>query len=365
MTKFKTLAFYLTQLLLCLLIFEAVAYFFLLGSGNALYRTRRILQTDPALGWRARPGLDTAFEKQPLITDSRGFRLWKIPPVGSASAAPQLLTLGPSSAFGWGVRAEETYHELTAQTLHIPALNASQIGYSSVQGELLWKQLQPDRKAQDGLPRFALLAYGINDLDKFRFYGANGERDKDFFRKSPVQLGVFDRSPSLNFLSLFLILADEFSYHVNCGALASVSQRVSIPDFIATMDRLAAGLNARGFRPILINTPYYLPPFPPVRPGDINAEYTRVQELARQGHCAEALAHLQTAKQLEPERVRQDVLILNQELTRLAARRQLTLIDAYMALQDGSEPLNFVDPVHPSPRGHRIISRQILETVLQ
>jgi hypothetical protein len=77
------------------------------------------------------------------VTDSNGFRT-DDETSDDASGTPQVvevLVLGPSSAFGWGVEYHETYAVVVARTAGQGLLNASQVGY------------------------------GINDIDRFRFSG--------------------------------------------------------------------------------------------------------------------------------------------------------------------------------------------------
>lgn len=361
MKKNYIVLYYFVQILISLALLEGISYFFLTHTTNPLYRARRILQVDSELGWRQQPNLSTSFEANSLWTDSLGFRINSSAHTIDINQA-ELITLGPSSAFGWGVSSEETYTQLAAEALKLPALNASEIGYSSLQGLRLYQQYfsyLPKAKA-------ALIAYGVNDLDKFRFFAESFESDKDFFEKSPFQFSLLSRLAKFSSLTSLLSLgSQELSYHWDCRSLTHISQRSNIDQSMLALKELIMHLKENHITPFLINTPYYLAH----RPSDFDRDlmlrnYRQAEAAANVGNCREALTYLQLAKAQEPERVAQDVQLFNIALRYFSEESHVSLIDAYQLLDTHNADKNFVDPVHPSAIGHQIISRQVIKSVL-
>jgi hypothetical protein len=353
--------YYLLQILLSLILLEGISYFFLTHSANPLYRARRILQVDGQLGWRQQFQLNTTFESKPLWTDQRGFRINSPRDIVRPQDA-ELITLGPSSAFGWGVAGDETYTSLTAEAVKLRALNASEIGYSSLQGQRLYQQYFTE------LPRarVALIAYGINDLDRFRFFAESFENDSDFFARAPFHFPLLTRAAKLSaLLSLVSLGSQELAYHWDCRPLALIQQRSGIDKSMDVLKELIAHLREQRITPVLINTPYHLRQ----KNSDfdrhlMSRDYSQAQLAARAGNCSEALASLQQAKAQEPERIAQDVQLFNIALRDFSEESRVSLIDAYRLLDTADADKNFVDPVHPSALGHRIISRQVIKSVL-
>lgn len=338
----------LIQLIICALILECVAYFFLTHTHNALYRARRILQTDDISGWRQQSNLSTEFENSPLFTDDNGFR---VTAAGAEVAfAPDLLVLGPSSAFGWGVSFADTYSAILARNLKMKLWNTSQIGYSSEQGRQIWESsIKPKLKNIQSVSKFALIAYGVNDLDKFRFYNS-------------IFLAKFERHS--NFITFLSLALSEAQFHYDCSSLAHISQRVETPRFVSNISLLIEELRKENYMPILINTPYLFA-------GDIESAtnieelYRKVEAAAQKQNCSAALELLSDAKNLEPARVARDVQLLNSQIETIGKTLQVPVVQANAILAQGASTSNFVDPVHPSPKGHELIARQISEIVLK
>ena len=363
MRIFRSVSFILIQFLVCALILNYGSSFFLTHSSNALYRTRMVLQPDPDLGWKLYPNLGTQFEKVPLFSNQFGERI-STANENTNSNSDFVLTLGPSSAFGWGVKNEDTYTSLFANAAKLNALNASQIGYSSFQGELLWKNFISQKPQHF---KYALLAYGINDLDKFRFYGQTYNSDTDFFSQVPLHFSkLLNWQKNFDFLKIINVASDEISLKFNCAPLAQIQQRATLEIYLAKMQNLITELKDKSIIPIVINTPYYLKKKNLLYSKNaIEARYEKVKNLAKEGSCTEALTELAAAKSLEPDRVAEDVVKLNSDLRELAEKNKAVYIDAYTILNSNQTNENYVDPVHPSAHGHLLIAGQIQASVLK
>lgn len=357
----KTGLFVIFQFVIVGACLEGVSSYFLRNTENALYRTRRILQIDTQLGWRARPNLQTTFEGVELATDSNSRRIEGSESKSETGAPGEVLTLGPSSAFGWGVPYEKSYAVTAAKQLGLRPINASQIGYSSFQGRLLWQEIASDRQLK---PKIVFLAYGINDLDRFRFYGTATGSDQDFFSQKPLQLSLLNGVEKYSeFLTFFSLGADEMKSYFNCQHLVQSELRSNLRQYIENMQSLVTSLKNQDALPVVINTPFYFPQSPrPEFREEINRLYGQVRDLATQDQCRRARIKLREAKQLEPMRIAEDVLELNRELISWTSREKIVHIDAAQLLTD---PEHFVDPVHPSAAGHDLITRAILSGLEQ
>lgn len=359
MKIFKGILFYSIQLVACLVMLEIVAYFFLLHTDNPLYRARRILQYDLVTGWMQRPLLNTIFEKIPLYTDEVGFRT---PDNSNQKNIFKFITLGPSSALGWGVDYLSTYSSLVADHFKVKVLNASGIGHSIVQGELVWKK----KLAKKNLAlTHVFIAYGINDLDKFRFFDSAPMDDKTFFQSSPLALRIDKLDLPFNFPVLISLVAREVLYSGQCDQLIGSIERVSWNDFELTLNSMTANMKSKNIIPVLINTPFYLKTKNPKYNSElILSSYTKVTELAKAGKCQEARAELKIAKSYEPDNILEQVVLFNRKLKDYSLKNGIKYVDAYQVLSIGRVAENFVDPVHPSKLGHQKIASQIIELMM-
>ncbi len=110
-----------------------------------------LLQEDEELLWRLRPGLDlratVSLSDGPpwrVRTNALGFR--------DEDQEADLIALGDSSTFGWGV--DTAWPDHLEAMLGEPVLNLGVPGYSSLQGEVLLGERRP---------RVLILAFGAND----------------------------------------------------------------------------------------------------------------------------------------------------------------------------------------------------------
>lgn len=355
----KTTAFILIQLIICGMILEIVCYFFLLNSSNPLYRARRILQYDSEMGWFQKPDLNTSFEKAPVMTDNKGLRIHSRETL--PKEALKFLTLGPSSAFGWGVKNEETYSALVNSQLKTQGLNASGIGHSLIQGEIIWNKYF----SQDDY-HFAhiLIAYGVNDLDKFRFFDSEPINDKTFFQAAPLGLKMDKLHLPSNFATTLSLVIRELAHKNNCEQLMKSVQRVSWEDYSNSLSQLVEKMKKKNSYPIIIGTPFYLKnKNPEYTLPKIEAAYAEVNSLARQGLCKAAHEKLKIAKSLEPDHINEQVIIFNTKLKSWALAHNVIFIDTFLLLQSSNTRENYYDPVHPSKIGHKKIAQQIINSL--
>lgn len=359
MKLIKTGLFWSVQIVVALGLLEVICYCFLKTSSNPLYRARRILQQHENWGWQASPNLKTEFEGAPLWTEQNGFRVENAGETADFQKV-ELLTLGPSSAFGWGIAAEDTYTAQIAKSLHLNYLNASQIGFSTEQGLLLW-----DLFLKNKLPhlKYVILSYGINDLDRFRFYDLSFTNDVIYFSQNSVKSKPASLPFNSNLLTTFNLFGNEAWLKFNCSSLSTIKQRLSLSESDHESRALIQNLKEKNVKIVFVGTPYLrMPANSDFQYGDVREYYQAAESAASAGNCREALGFIGQAKTLEPWRVEQDVAKLAVVQKKLSQDEGILYIDAYTAFNNlKSQKEYFVDPVHPTVQGHKLIADLVLE----
>ena len=281
--------------------------------GNALDITRNILLIDRELGWRQRPLLHTEFLHRPLNTNSHGWR-------GRAEPWSQtpILILGPSSTFGWGVGDDETYSAQLEMRLGEPVINAGEIGYSSAQGVRLFAEPE----MTEFRPRLVIIAYGINDIDRHRFYFQSERTDSEQFRRRDFQPAVplLNMAFSSSMMSVLFDLANGArSWFTRHSQTSQHALRVPLDDFRTNLNQLIHMAQTRGAHVLLLTT----------------------------------VTHYLKATD-ETARIERDVARYNSALHAVAADTGSSVgeLGSWLATKDG----DFVDPVHFSTQGNRLIA---------
>ena len=339
-----------------ILLIELICRGWIHFKGDALQRASLILQGDTHLGWRQKPELNATFEKTSVITDKAGFRLDSEKNQQLADA--QILVLGPSSAFGWGVEDAETYSRILQKETGLKVFNAGQIGFGVEQGLQLWEEFITAKNL-----RYVIIAYGVNDIDRYRFYGASGSSDEDFFRQP--ESSRLTALESVSFSSAFVNLS---SRAINEVRLLWPCPPQKVPELRATpahwqqkMNELAEKISESGAKPIFLSSAFFFS-----RPADesLNSKsdelYAKSARAAIGGLCSDSRAYFREARGFEPYRIRRDLDILNKSLKSLAAK--WTLVEIHNLLDTKND---FVDPIHPSPAGHLKIARSLSAVVFK
>lgn len=336
----------------CFVFIEWGARHWVRRMGDPLQRARLILIPDSEWMWRQRANLSTWFEGFLVRTDSLGFRNDR------RLESLEYLVLGPSSAFGWGVAQEKTY----AALLSSASWNGGQIGYSLLQGRKVYEYLK--KRSNVPLASKVVLAYGINDIDQFRFFGEHGRNDLRGAEEAAVAFNGFDW---LNRFALFGIVQrawEESALYRNCGLSRAPVLRVPFEVFENELLAFIKQLKADGSEVVLMTTPFHSKGN--FSPGDAQrseALYRESYEASKRGRCAESRRRLGEARALETARVLRDVTRVNRIIRKISFVEHVSLVDAAILLQ--GEPENFVDPVHPSAKGHEILAAAIRNSVTQ
>jgi hypothetical protein len=126
---------------------------------------KQFFQHDPALGWRGRPNAEGRFTSVDFDVavkhDSGGFRTSGVP---HAEGKRNVIVLGDSFGWGWGVGNADLFSEVMMQDDGLNVYNLSAPGYGTGQQLLVLRQFldaNPD-KSFDGL---VLLFCPANDYD--------------------------------------------------------------------------------------------------------------------------------------------------------------------------------------------------------
>ncbi len=163
-----------------------------LGAAELIWRTfrtagfgpttnPRYTERDPELGWRYVAGVSVRHATEDfdvgIEINANGFRDATPPGQGGA----EIVTLGDSLTFGWGVEAGECFADRLEVLLGVTVANLGVSGYGTDQELLLWRRHGP------GLaPRVVLVLFCANDLveaARRRSYG----RPKPFFPWSEAE----------------------------------------------------------------------------------------------------------------------------------------------------------------------------------
>lgn len=357
--RFSKIIFTIIYVVFCFGLMNVAIYWATENFADSLQQARRILDLDSELGWKVKANLKTEFKDHLIHTDRFGFRNslnFTLP------EEAEVLLLGPSSAFGWGVSEEKTYFNLIIQRLrHLKGLNASQIGYTSKQGLLLVDHFHFP-KAKN-----VILAYGVNDIDHFRFYGQSYDSDESYFQK-PISISFFEEFlNSLAMGRLFQRFYDESRFYTGCGLTSIIQTRVSFADFKKNIQKIVHAFNPTQTKFYMVSTPFELPKkyeekTPRLRNFDYEENYRKSYEQSQEGRCRESRRILAQTRAQEPYRIERDIIRLNEVIRSLSEELRIEFVDAHRELlQNGTEQNFFYDPVHPNNEGHRLIADRLYE----
>ena len=345
--------------ILTLGIAEVVSTWWIEHQGDALQRARRIMILDTERGWRHASNLNTTFEKKTLSTDRLGFRL-----AGPPVDAPTILVLGPSSAFGWGVEANESWPALLEARMSHQGervFNASQVGYTIVQGRRLYESM--DKNFLTSL-RTVLLAYGVNEVDRFRFFGRDPSSDDEYFAR-PLPISTRERFfNSFAFGALLWRAGQEASLLTGCGFKQTPSLRLSPKKFDLFLRDWAEKLRQEGKRVVLVNSAEEMPFAPDERRANLSdRQFTESESRSQAGDCTESRRLFKEARQNEPWRVLRDIGRINNVMSKVGRELSLPVADIATVLVSTRKGELFVDPIHPSAAGHRFAADRIEQTL--
>jgi len=357
-----------------------------------------ILQPDRELFWTLRPDLSVKFQQAKLTTSKDGFRTNPFPQKLDPKET-RILVLGASPTFGWGVNDGEEWPAKIQNTLRksgkkAMVYNVAVPGYTTFQGLKLAKRLIPKIK-----PQYVLIAFILNDMDRFRFFGTDGKTDADHPVPSYLSIAIGDlRSKSRAFPQLVRLLAGLRQVE----ELPPPGQRRVPPEhYLLNLKTLSELAKSQGARPIFLKEPVNLPYANDETSQHVSqSQLQEIKNRIRRDNIADALRQAQEiakAHPADPEIYR--VLINAQKaagqkkeaaksLARLqyvsnfaggvalkyqgliqeaATKTNTQLIDVASAFEKHTGSYLYNDPVkdsfHPNAAGHELIASLILSSV--
>lgn len=340
-------------------VFEYSARFWIRGFGDPLDRARLVMEPNERYLWRMRPQFSGKFENAKLVTDRNGFRT-NAERGAEKSEAPQViewLILGPSSAFGWGVEFDETYASIAARAKGKGLLNASQVGYGISQGLRLYEDHRERWKEN---PKTVFIAYGVNDVDRFRFFGPIGISDREAFARAETidQLRLEKWIYHFAFSGLLMRAMQEGAVRFGCPGKSKFETRESEDGFLSSLSLLIDQVKADGHIPIVVDSPFRYPFETDAKLAELaTVQFAEAHKAANQGNCDEAKRQFTLARSNEPHRVALAIANVNGRLKELATEKGFKLIEASKMV--GAED-DFVDPIHFSVKGNKLIGEGVL-----
>ena len=340
-------------------VFEYSARFWIRGFGDPLDRARLVMEPNERYLWRMRPEFSGKFENAKLVTDRNGFRT-DDERGAEKSEAPQIvewLILGPSSAFGWGVEYEETYSSVAARAKGKGLLNASQVGYGISQGLRLYED---HRERWKESPKTVFIAYGVNDVDRFRFFGPIGISDRDAFARAETvdQLRLEKWIYHFAFSGLLMRAMQEGAVRLGCPGKSKFEIRETEDGFLSSLSLLIEQVKADGHLPVVVDSPFRYPFKTDANLAELaTKQFAAAHEAANAGNCDEAKRQFALARSNEPHRVALAIADVNGRLKEMATEKGFKLIEASKMVSAADD---FVDPIHFSVKGNKLIGEGVL-----
>ncbi len=308
--------------------------------------------------WRMRPAFSGQFENASLNTDHNGFRIDSFASdSGYQGQDAEWIILGPSSAFGWGVELGDTYSSFAAKAKGRRLLNASQVGYGISQGLRVYEDHREEWKAT---PKTIFIAYGVNDVDRFRFFGPIGISDREAFAKPDTldQLRMEKWIYRFAFSGLLMRAMQEGAVRFGCPGKSKFEIRESESGFLESLAKLVESVTADGHQPIVIDSPFRYPFKTDSALAELASDqFAKAHEAAQAGNCVEAKRLFGLARVNEPHRVALAIESVNRGIKNLATARSWRLVEASTMVKEADD---FVDPIHFSVKGHKLIGEGVL-----
>ena len=285
-------------------------------------------EPDPDFGWKLRPGLDWQGREMvvPFTTDSAGHRTT---PGTNPEAAPEVVTVGDSSTFGYGAADAESYPAALAQQLRatlgrpVEVRNLGVPGYTAHSARLI-------AEANPAPAPVTLVMVGFND-----HFPADRSSTQEMWIRRAAYLCFSSRACAFLFDKFVPPRAE------TRPPLVEYRPAVPLPNFQSDLIATARNLKARGSVPIFL-----------IYPSILSDEKTREAVAAFWKH-PRALVDANI-----------DAHPTYQALTRtVAASEDVKVIDL-AAIFDarGNEALH-IDWVHPNAAGYRVIAEAVAPAV--
>ena len=350
-----------------------------------------LLKPDIELGWIQKSRLDTNFIGSSVKTNDKGFRANSL----KFDNTYNILILGPSSAFGWGVELEETYPHLLEGKLNslggnkYKVYNASVIGFSSKQGEILW-----NKYFKDSTFDAVILAYGINDIDRHRFFFRSNDSDTALFAKRIQRISYLKEEfiYSSSFFRAINIFLRWGILNYGCPKIElPLSKRLSRAETLNAFKNIITSARKNNIKTYILNTPYNFETNGRLEKQLVKLDHSKYnakkfkeaknyyedlvkehqtsdvpyyylsQIALQEGNCFDSRNYFRKALSAEKYRLVENIDTINESLHDLAKEEKIMYIDANKSISMTED--YFLDTVHPSIKGHQVLADLIYQKI--
>lgn len=320
----------------------------------------KIIYPHPEKFWIGRPDYRGDFFGAYVNHNNSGLREER------ESVEPDILVMGGSPSYGWGVEKENTYSFLIQKELGNKVLNASVIGYSSFQGKLLLKELLSKYR-----PKSVILSYVINDIDRYRFLRNSALSDKNvknYSLKEQIRDWINDKFYLGKYLRSFMIAADQLPL---IG-----TTRVSESDYEANYREMIELCLSKGATPVLLKMPVELYK---QKVGLILKSYlgktpcNLIEDQENTYNClvSDGGRNLSKVPANELRKLfgiifSRKVKLYHDILEKLSVEYKIKVADPVNRFESSDQYLFLdkrMDPIHPNEHGHQIIADSLLNAL--
>lgn len=334
------------------------------GAGNA----SELYVPDAKVFWRLRPVITVELENRvykmndepirwTVKINADGYRGVRYPQAGSG-ARPVIIVIGDSVTFGFRVQENETYAAQLQEYLNNHGLNDAVVvnygvpGYTSFQGKRILEEILLKHK-----PDIIIAAFGANDIERDRL--SDYEKAK---KLTPEKIRFNQFYNSLLITRLIRSIRGRVRYIPDKSGNQAV--RVPLPEYLENMISIISTAKEIEAEVILLDLVFV---------GDFVQQ--KIAEVARMKNVPwlngrrilmEGLRKIVSGRRFQKEKWRMDVF-WDKHLKYY--RRLYYGPDFYEKLFKDPVQSNMlrylmIEPVHPSPLGHRIIAEEVGNLIL-
>lgn len=328
----KNLNLVLFTVFTTILLSELVSYVYIENFSTPYLKAKKLLKSHSEFSWIQKSNLDTKFFDKAFQTNDFGFR--------DNKNEFKTLIMGPSSTVGWGVDQNESYSAFLNENLSGGVFNGGQIGYSIKQGHDVFSTYFFDKNI-----KVLVLAYGVNDIDYFPF--------------EVLPASVFDISQTY-FLTRNMLFQHQQLYP--CPRSFEIKPRVPLADYMQTINKFYEYAQKRKIKLIIINTAHNYQGFDdPTKSKLSNIAYAEYKDALVSNDCEKARNSFFEAQKLEAYRIVNEAKLYNEALKDFSLKNNISLID--IASEMNLKKDLFVDPVHFSVKGNKLIAKKLAEVI--
>ncbi|MFH1397314.1 MAG: SGNH/GDSL hydrolase family protein [Candidatus Omnitrophota bacterium] len=370
-----------------LLFFEIISYNIVIPDKrlNILDSTKTIIEEDPVLIWKQRAHLKKMFQGAEVITNSAGFRNREFS-IEKNNSTYRIICLGASDTFGWGVDFSKTYPFLLEQKLNktgriknVEVINAGEIGYTTHQGLILFKNYLLKYK-----PDLITIAYILNDIDRYRFYRNCALTDSELTRRNSLVVrlnNVFSKSRGylvLEKLFSFILRKNErFKSYLLKKEFSLARQRVSRDEYRRNLEEFINVCIKHKIKIMFIKMPINLS-LPSLTEFEKNIlsnngnlsvfYYNLANNYENKKEYHSSALFFKKARDYLVLDCRQDGISLQNTIEKVSLKNNISLLDVnaiFLGFKSYESLFNSPnDPMHPNKSGHEIIADAACSLIL-